>query len=66
MCIRDRSYSDLQEAVKAAESGDTIELGVGDYTLYKVDSTDTTKGKNLTLSLIHIYPRKSVFMQAVL
>lgn len=43
-----KSYSDLQEAVKAAESGDTIELGVGDYTLYKVDSTDTTKGKNLT------------------
>ena len=43
-----KSYSDLQEAVKAAESGDTIELGVGDYTLYKVDSTDTTKGKDLT------------------
>ena len=43
-----KSYSDLQEAVKAAESGDTIELGVGDYTLYKANSTDTTKGKNLT------------------
>lgn len=43
-----KSYSDLQEAVKAAESGDTIELGVGDYTLYKVDSNGMTKGKDLT------------------
>ena len=43
-----KSYSDLQEAVKAAESVDTIELGEGNYTLYKVDSTNTTKGKNLT------------------
>ena len=43
-----KSYSDLQEAVKAAESGDTIELGVGDYTLYNVNSEGMTKGKNLT------------------
>lgn len=43
-----KSYSDLQEAVKAAESGDTIELGEGNYTLYKVDSEGMTKGKNLT------------------
>lgn len=43
-----KSYSDLQEAVKAAESGDTIELGVGDYTLYNVKSEGMTKGKNLT------------------
>lgn len=43
-----KSYSDLQEAVKAAESGDTIELGVGDYTLYKVDSTGMTRDKDLT------------------
>ena len=43
-----KSYSNLQEAVKAAESGDTIELGVGDYTLYNVKSEGMTKGKNLT------------------
>ena len=43
-----KSYSDLQKAVKAAESGDTIELGVGDYTLYKVDSTGMTRDKDLT------------------
>ena len=43
-----KSYSDLQEAVKAAESGDTIELGVGKYTLYNVKSEGMTKGKDLT------------------
>ncbi len=43
-----KSYSDLKEAVTDAKSGDTIELGEGNYTLYKVDSTNTTKGKNLT------------------
>lgn len=43
-----KSYSDLQEAVKAAESGDTILLGEGDYTLYKVNSTGMTRDKDLT------------------
>lgn len=41
-------YKSVQAAVTAAKSGDTIELGEGNYTLYKVDSTNTTKGKNLT------------------
>ena len=41
-------YEDLVEAVKAAESGDTIQLGEGNYTLYGVDSGATTKGKDLT------------------
>lgn len=41
-------YTSLKEAVQQAESDDTIELGEGNYTLYKIDSTDTTKGKNLT------------------
>lgn len=41
-------YDNVKEAVTAAKSGDTIELGEGNYTLYKVDSTDTTEGKNLT------------------
>lgn len=41
-------YEDLVEAVKAAESGDTIQLGEGNYTLYGVDSTGHTKGKDLT------------------
>ena len=41
-------YEDLVEAVKAAETGDTIQLGEGNYTLYKVPSTGHTKGKDLT------------------
>lgn len=41
-------YESLKEAVEQAQSGDTIELGEGNYTLYKIDSTKTTKGKNLT------------------
>lgn len=41
-------YDNVVNAVTAAKSGATIELGEGNYTLYKVDSEDTTKGKNLT------------------
>lgn len=41
-------YTSLVKAVDEAQSGDTIELGEGNYTLYKIDSADTTKGKNLT------------------
>ena len=43
-----KSYSDLKEAVKDAQDTDTIELGVGNYTLYTVDSEGRTKGKDLT------------------
>ena len=42
------SFAKLEDAVKAAQSGDTIILGEGNYTLYKIDSTNTTKGKDLT------------------
>lgn len=42
------SFAKLEDAVIAAKSGDTIILGEGNYTLYKIDSTKTTKGKNLT------------------
>ena len=42
------SYSDLATATAAAQSGDTIKLGEGNYTLYKVDSVGHTKGKDLT------------------
>lgn len=45
---KEGSYATLEAAVRAAESGDTIILGEGNYTLYKIDSADTTKGKNLT------------------
>ena len=45
---KEGSYAKLEDAVKAASSGDTIILGEGNYTLYKIDSADTTKGKNLT------------------
>lgn len=42
------SYSDLATATAAAKSGDTILLGEGNYTLYKVNSEGHTKGKDLT------------------
>lgn len=45
---KDGSYAKLEDAVRAASSGDTIILGEGNYTLYKVNSDGTTKGKNLT------------------
>lgn len=45
---KEGSYAKLEDAVRAAESDDTIILGEGNYTLYKIDSTKTTKGKNLT------------------
>ncbi|MDY5424752.1 MAG: InlB B-repeat-containing protein [Collinsella sp.] len=41
-------YNDLKTATAAAQSGDTIKLGEGNYTLYGVDSEGTTKGKDLT------------------
>lgn len=41
-------YTSLVKAVEEAQSGDTIELGEGNYTLYKVDSIGRTKGKDLT------------------
>ena len=42
------TYDDLATAVAAAQSGDTIKLGEGNYTLYGVNSTGHTKGKDLT------------------
>ena len=44
----DKAYKTVAAAVAAAHSGDTIQLGTGNYTLYKVDSTGYTKGKDLT------------------
>lgn len=40
-----KAYQSIGEAVKAAKSGDTIQLGEGNYTLYKVSSEGHTKGK---------------------
>lgn len=45
---KEGSYAKLVDAVKAASSGDTIELGEGNYTLYNIKSDDTTRGKDLT------------------
>ena len=45
---KEGSYETLEAAVRAAESGDTIILGEGNYTLYKISSEGMTKGKNLT------------------
>ena len=41
-------YESLQDAVIAAQSGDTIILGEGNYTLYGIKSEQTTKNKDLT------------------
>ena len=41
-------YKDLESATKEAQSGDTLYLGEGNYTLYGIDSKKTTKGKDLT------------------
>lgn len=48
--IGDQGYPSLEAAVKAAKKGETttITLGAGKYTLYKIPSDDTTKGKDLT------------------
>lgn len=45
---KEGSYAKLEDAVKAASSGDTIILGEGNYTLYGINSADTTKNKDLT------------------
>ena len=42
------TYTDLATATAEAQSGDTIKLGEGNYTLYKVNSVGHTKGKDLT------------------
>lgn len=42
------SYTSLEVAVRAAQSGDTIILGKGNYTLYGIKSDETTRGKDLT------------------
>ena len=42
------AYQTVAAAVAAANSGDTIQLGEGNYTLYKVSSEGHTKGKDLT------------------
>lgn len=41
-------YTSLVDAVREAESDDTITLGEGNYTLYKISSGGMTNGKNLT------------------
>lgn len=38
----------VKKAVTDAKSGDIIELGEGNYTLYGIKSDDTTRGKDLT------------------
>ena len=43
-----KSYSSLEEAVNVAKSGDTIELGEGNYSLYGISSIGMTSGKDLT------------------
>lgn len=42
------TYNDIVKATAEAKSGDTLILGEGNYTLYKVNSEGVTKGKDLT------------------
>lgn len=42
------TYNNIAEATAAAEDGDTLILGEGNYTLYGVSSEGSTKDKNLT------------------
>ena len=42
------TYNDIVKATTEAESGDTLKLGEGNYTLYGVSSEGSTKGKDLT------------------
>ncbi len=44
----DKAYKTVAAAVAAANSGDTIQLGEGNYTLYGLSSEGLTKGKDLT------------------
>ena len=44
----DKAYKTVAAAVAAAKSGDTIQLGEGNYTLHGVSSVGHTKGKDLT------------------
>ena len=41
-------FRTVEKAAQSASSGDTICLGEGNYTLYGIDSKNTTKGKDLT------------------
>ena len=45
---KNKAYTSLEAAVREAESGNTIILGEGNYTLYNIKSDDTTRGKDLT------------------
>lgn len=44
----EKSYTDLATATAEAQSGDTIKLGEGNYTLYNLIPKGSTKDKDLT------------------
>lgn len=43
-----KTYDNLADATADAQTGDTIKLGEGNYTLYGVSSVGHTEGKDLT------------------
>ena len=45
---KNKAYTSLEAAVREADSGNTIILGEGNYTLHGIKSDGTTRGKNLT------------------
>ena len=45
---KNKAYTSLEAAVREADSGNTIILGEGNYTLYGIKSDETSRGKDLT------------------
>lgn len=45
---KNKAYTSLEATVREADSGNTIILGEGNYTLYGIKSDETTRGKDLT------------------
>ena len=45
---KNKAYTSLEAAVREVDSGNTIILGEGNYTLYGIKSDETTRGKDLT------------------
>lgn len=45
---KNKAYTSLEAAVREADSGNTIILGEGNYTLHDIKSDGTTRGKDLT------------------
>ena len=54
-------YTSLKDAVKEAQSGDTIELGEGNYTLYEEGKNNHAKAGNKNLTFVGKGPDKTAW-----